>query len=358
MATLLDIATITCRYGERVVCDVLSLAVDQGDIACLLGPSGCGKTTVLRAVAGFEPVYAGHITLGDRELGRAGFSLPPEQRQIGMVFQDYALFPHLTVEQNIMFGLHQFSSDDRRRITRQVLELTRLTDYAKVWPQQLSGGQQQRVALARALAPKPQLLLLDEPFSNLDTELRRLLCHEVRDLLKAQGTTAILVTHDQSEAFTTADRIGVMDAGHILQWGSARELYDTPATAAVARFIGQGQLLPGRVEGNLLTSVLGVTDLSAVAASGFGGTSPLAGISCGPVELLLRPWNLVPGSETSVLGRVTAHSFQGAFTLTTLTLADGTELHSQHDAFARLPIGAEAPVALLPDRLNLYPANS
>jgi len=348
MTTLLDITTIACRYGKRVVCDGLSFAVEQGDIACLLGPSGCGKTTVLRA---------GHITLGGRELSRAGYALPPEQRQIGMVFQDYALFPHLTVEQNIAFGLHHYAADERRCITRQMLELTRLTDYANAWPQQLSGGQQQRVALARALAPKPQLLLLDEPFSNLDTELRRLLCQEVRTLLKAQGTTAILVTHDQGEAFTTADRIGVMDEGRILQWGSARELYDTPATAAVARFIGQGQLLPAQLEGNVLHSALGVLDLTGhprSAVNGSGGT--WGDMIPGPVELLLRPWNLAPGSATSVRGRISAHSFQGAYTLTTLALPDGTELHSQHEVFAGLPVGAETPVALVPDRLNLYPA--
>jgi iron(III) transport system ATP-binding protein len=355
MTALLDIAAISCRYGERVVCEGLSLAVSQGDIACLLGPSGCGKTTVLRAVAGFEPVYAGRIALGGRELSRAGFTLAPELRSVGLVFQDYALFPHLTVAQNIAFGLHKHSTDERRRITQHMLELTRLTDYADVWPQQLSGGQQQRVALARALAPQPQLLLLDEPFSNLDTELRRTLCEEVRTLLKAQGTTAILVTHDQTEAFTMADCIGVMAAGNVLQWGTARELYEAPATPAVARFIGQGQLLPGRIEGNRLQCALGTLDLSASALAGYGRTRPLASLDSYSVELLLRPWNLQPGDETCVRGRVVAHSFQGAYTITSLALPDGTTIHSQHEGFAGLPVGAETPVALVADRLNVYP---
>ncbi len=356
MTALLDIAAISCRYGERVVCEGLSLAVNQGDIACLLGQSGCGKTTVLRAVAGFEPVYAGSITLGGRELSRAGYLLAPELRSVGLVFQDYALFPHLTVAQNIAFGLHKHSADERQRITRHMLELTRLTDYADVWPQQLSGGQQQRVALARALAPQPQLLLLDEPFSNLDTELRRTLCEEVRALLKAQGTTAILVTHDQTEAFTMADCIGVMAAGNVLQWGTARELYEAPATPAVARFIGQGELLAGRIEGKLLHSALGTVEIPSAFAGGFGRTWTQGQSGASDVLILLRPWNLAPGDAGCVRGRVRGHSFQGAYTITALALPDGTTIHSQHEGFARLPVGAETPIALVPDRLNVYPA--
>jgi iron(III) transport system ATP-binding protein len=273
-------------------------------------------------------------------------SVPTEQREVGMVFQDYALFPHLTVADNIAFGLHHKSAVEREQLTAKMLQLTRLQDSAGAWPHQLSGGQQQRVALARALAPQPKLLLLDEPFSNLDTELRRALCNEVRELLKAQGTTAILVTHDQGEAFATADRIGVMAEGHILQWGSARALYEAPNSAQVARFIGQGQLITGRLDGNTLHTALGTAVLPATPQN----------VRSGPVEVLLRPWNLAPSHSSAVQAQVINQSFLGAYNMTTLQLPDGTRVQSRHEGFAGLQTGANTGLALVPDRLNLYPA--
>ncbi len=219
MTTQLDIHGITCRYGAKEIFANLAFKVEKGSIACLLGPSGCGKTTALRAIAGFEPVHSGRIVLDGMTLSGPGMTLPPEQRHVGMVFQDYALFPHLNVADNIAFGLQKQTRYEKERTTTELLELIRLRDSAKAYPHQLSGGQQQRVALARALAPKPKLLLLDEPFSNLDTELRRSLSLEVRAILKEYGTTAILVTHDQTEAFNVADVIGVMASGKLLQWG-------------------------------------------------------------------------------------------------------------------------------------------
>ena len=193
----------------------LSFSLSRGDIACLLGPSGCGKTTVLRAIAGFEPVTGGRIELGGREISRKGHTAAPETRQVGVVFQDYALFPHLTVAGNVGFGLRRLDAAARRARVDELLDLVGLGAQADKYPHELSGGQQQRIALARALAPRPDLLLLDEPFSNLDVDLRERLALEVRDILKELGTTAVLVTHDQHEAFAIADQIGVMHEGLI-----------------------------------------------------------------------------------------------------------------------------------------------
>ena len=235
----------------------MSFALDPGRIGCLLGPSGCGKTTVLRCIAGFEPVQGGEIALSERVVSRPGLQVPPERRGIGMVFQDYALFPHLSVAKNVAFGLSRLGSAEMARRTSAMLELVGLAAAADVYPHELSGGQQQRVALARALAPAPDLLLLDEPFSNLDIDLRERISVEVREILKAAGTTAILVTHDQHEAFALADEIGIMKDGTIEQWDSAYNLYHRPRTRFVADFVGQGVFLRGVAasEGRLVTEL-------------------------------------------------------------------------------------------------------
>jgi iron(III) transport system ATP-binding protein len=349
MSALLTLDHIHCRYGSTDVFRDLSLAVDPGSIACLLGPSGCGKTTALRAIAGFEDVHAGSITLDGRVLSKPGTMLPPEQRQVGMVFQDYALFPHLTVAQNIAFGLHTLPKAEQEQRTRNLLALIRMEQYADVWPHQLSGGQQQRVALARALAPRPKLLLLDEPFSNLDTELRRALSLEVRQILKQHGTTAILVTHDQSEAFNVADVIGVMDQGQLQQWGTPQALYHRPATPFVATFVSQGQFIPGVLRSATeVDTVFGRVQLEQDSGSADfpSGTA---------VNLLLRPWNLQLDQNSSCRARITAQQFNGAFTQTTLQLPEGPSLNSQDAAFADIPVGSEVGLALLPRHLRLFP---
>lgn len=215
----------------------LSLTLERGQIGCLLGASGCGKSTVLRAIAGFEPLRAGHISLFGRQLASASGHLPPERRHVGMMFQDYALFPHLTVAANVGFGLNRLGRAQRQARVLAMLELVGLQDTADRHPHELSGGQQQRVALARALAPAPDLLLLDEPFSNLDVNTREHLAVEVRNILKSTDHTAILVTHNQAEAFAIADRIGVMHEGRILQWDTPANLRDNPVNEFVARFL-------------------------------------------------------------------------------------------------------------------------
>jgi len=234
-------------HGPHIVVESLSLALGRGHIGCLLGASGCGKTTVLRAVAGFEPLRAGVIRLDGSVLSSASSQIPPEHRRVGMMFQDYALFPHLSVAANVAFGLRKLKKAARRARVLEMLELVGLADTAHDYPHELSGGQQQRVALARALAPAPELLLLDEPFSNLDVDTRERLAFELRDILKATNHTALLVTHNQAEAFAIADRIGVMTAGgRILQWDTPYNLHHHPADDFVADFVRREALLAQR----------------------------------------------------------------------------------------------------------------
>lgn len=246
-----ELRDVRKAFGSVAAVDGIRLSVRPGEILGLLGPSGCGKTTALRLVAGFEVPDAGHIAVGERVVAGSGSWVPPERRHVGMVFQDYALFPHLTVAGNVAFGLR--GGRGTRRRVEEVLELVGLAGYGERYPHQLSGGQQQRLALARALAPRPAVLLLDEPFSNLDTALRVQMRLEVRSILKQEGVTAIFVTHDQRDAFAICDRIAVMRAGRIEQVGTPQELYALPATEFVARFIGASNVLPGElVEGEAM----------------------------------------------------------------------------------------------------------
>lgn len=317
---VLRVEGIRHGYGQRVVVDNLSFSLARGRIACLLGPSGCGKTTVLRAIAGFEPLRGGHIVLDGQTVSSAGFSLPPERRRIGMVFQDYALFPHLDVADNIAFGLRGLGRQARRARVDEVLALVGLAGTGGRYPHELSGGQQQRVALARALAPRPGLLLLDEPFSNLDIDLRERLSLEVRNILKTQGATAILVTHDQYEAFAMADEIGVMHAGAIEQWGSAHQLYHRPATRFVGDFIGQGVLMPGRMVG---------PDAVSLELGTLRSREPLH-IEGGAVEVdvLIRPDDIVHDDASVLRAQVLHKAFRGAEILYTLRLGSGGKVLS------------------------------
>tara|TARA_B100000686_G_scaffold289537_1_gene316291 strand:+ start:614 stop:1687 length:1074 start_codon:yes stop_codon:yes gene_type:complete len=317
---LLEVAKISQSYSKRIVVDNLSFGLKKGVISCLLGPSGCGKTTVLRCIAGFEPVVAGEILLNGEKISGSGFTLRPEQRHIGMVFQDYALFPHLTVTSNIIFGLHYMPNTQRLNRATEMLEVVGLKDVADSYPHELSGGQQQRVALARALAPQPDLLLLDEPFSNLDVNLRERLSLEVRDILKNQGTTAILVTHDQNEAFAISDEIGVMEHGEIKQWDTAYNLYHRPVSRFVANFVGQGVFLPGKIlDSNHIEIELGILEVSA---SGEKKSDRLSGKSFN-VDVLIRPDDIVHDDVSSLKAEVLQKSFRGSDILYTLRLPGG-----------------------------------
>lgn len=240
---MLVLNNLTLAFGDKTVFDELSFELEQGQIACLLGQSGCGKTSVLRCICGFETPKSGSITLANKTLFDAKTNIAAHERGIGMVFQDYALFGHLSVADNIGFGLHGQGKATKQARVNELLELIGLSEYGNRYVHELSGGQQQRVALARALAPRPSLILLDEPFSNLDVDLRAQLSKEVRKLLKAQQVSAILVTHDQAEAFAFSDKVGVIADGKLQQWDTPTALYHYPKTPMVAGFVGDGVLM-------------------------------------------------------------------------------------------------------------------
>ncbi|MFT5659369.1 MAG: iron(III) transport system ATP-binding protein, partial [Gammaproteobacteria bacterium] len=240
MTSQLKIKNLDVRYGDYQALHEISFTLEPGKIGCMLGPSGCGKTTVLRAIAGFEAAFGGYISIDQLEVSSDRFSLPPERRNIGMVFQDFALFPNLSVADNIRFGLRSWKPKQQIIRVQELLAMIGMPAYGQAYPHQLSGGQQQRIALARAMAPKPGILLLDEPFSSMDVDLREQLAREVRNILNQENITAILVTHDQFEAFAMADDICVMNEGRIEQQDSGYNLYHRPANRFVADFIGQG----------------------------------------------------------------------------------------------------------------------
>ena len=321
----LQMEGVTLAYPSQVmpVLRDVSLQLAPGDIACLLGPSGCGKTTLLRAIAGFAPLQAGRIAIMGREVSGAGVQVPTEQRNVGMVFQDYALFPHLTVQGNIGFGLHGLGASAAKARVQEMLQMVGLQSLAQRYVHELSGGQQQRVALARALAPKPQLLLLDEPFSNLDVGLREHLAREVRALLKATGTTAVLVTHDQQEAFAVADYVAVLAQGRVQQWGTPMALYHEPVNRLVANFLGEGAWIPMRhsASGTL------VTELGSFPAPP-GTSADLDALTHAPQELLVRPDDILHDDASLTKARVTAKVFRGANFLYTLALPSGQAVFS------------------------------
>ena len=261
-----EIRHLSLRYDGAPVVREAQLEVPRGSLTALLGPSGCGKTTLLRAVAGFERPIAGSIAIHGEVVCGADRWVPPERRRVAMVFQDGALFPHLTVRQNVGYGVRRHPRGAER--VGRVLEMAGLAELAERYPDELSGGQQQRVALARALAPEPRVVLLDEPFAALDAPLRERLRGEVRDVLRAAGATAILVTHDQEEALSVADRVAAMHRGRILQVGAPEEIYRRPASAAVAGILGGGQLLPVTVEGGFCRSPFGETPCRAADGAG------------------------------------------------------------------------------------------
>jgi len=323
----------------------VSLGLPAGDIGVLIGPSGCGKTTLLRAVAGLERVSQGRIALGDEVVSEAGRHVPAEQRRIGMVFQDYALFPHLDVERNVAFGIAQLPRAERRQRVAEVLALVGLDGMQARYPHELSGGQQQRVALARALAPRPRLLLLDEPFSNLDVDLRERLAHEVRGILKAAKATALFVTHDQLEAFAIGDRIGVMHEGHLHQWDDAYALYHRPATRFVAEFIGHGVFAPAQIrldggEVSVQTPLGALQDVDEC---------PLpSAYEAGLCDVLLRADDIVHDDNAPVKAQIVRKAFRGSEFLYTLRLASGetvmTHVPSHHNHAVGEWIGIRAQV--------------
>lgn len=314
----------------------LSLAVEEGELLVLLGPSGCGKTTTLRMIAGFERPDHGTIRLGTDVVAGAKHWTPPEQRGVGMVFQDYALFPHLTVAQNVAFGVLRIGRPERMARVTEALEAVGLLDLRERYPHELSGGQQQRVALARALAPRPRVLLLDEPFSNLDPELRTALRYEVRSIVRRSGITTVLVTHNQGEAFAMADRIAVMQAGRLQQVAEPEELYRRPATPLVAGFVGSAQFLPGTVEGDVVTTRVG----------SFRNNAPRS--HNGPVSVLLRPDDLRIEAHTGGSGLVIEREFLGATVRYSVRLPDGSVIDVVQPSVHLIPLDTVVKIEALP----------
>ncbi len=316
---LLQVEATTKSYDDKNVCKNVTFSLKKSEIGCLLGPSGCGKTTLLRMIAGFEQIEEGTITIDGKTVSSNSVHVPPEKRGIGMVFQDYALFPHLTVSENVGFGLAKTMRERRKTRVHDMLELVGLAHEGGRYPHERSGGQQQRVALARALAPEPDLLLLDEPFSNLDALLRDRLTVEVRDILKEAGITALVVTHNQHEAFSVADKIGILFEGRMQQWDSAYDIYHKPANLEVATFVGEGCLIKGRVvDTGKVESSLGllVGNISQHSEPG------------SEVAVLVRPEDVLHVENSLVQAKIVHKSFRGPNILYQLLLDSGEHCYA------------------------------
>ncbi|MGR3913356.1 MAG: ABC transporter ATP-binding protein [Gammaproteobacteria bacterium] len=347
MPALLEVRGISCRYARTAAVRNTSFELQPGMLACLLGPSGCGKTTVLRAIAGFRRLSAGAIYLNGQCIADSSGGLPPERRNLSMVFQEHALFPHLSVEKNIAAGLHAHNAAARAMLTREMIARLGLDGMQRRYPHELSGGQQQRVALARALAPRPRLLLMDEPFSSLDFDLREKLRQEVRALLKDIGATCLLVTHDQQDAFTFGERVGVMRGGGIEQWDTAYRIYHQPATRFVAGFIGEGVLLDGVVtaHGVIQTELAQLRgDISPEFAPGMA------------VQVLLRPDDIVHDDAGPRFAKIKKRAFRGENYLYTLALPSGREILSLVPSHHNHAVGEDLGIKLEIDHLVVFAA--
>jgi len=334
---LIALAGLSLTYPNAVgpALSDLSLDVAEGTTLSVLGPSGCGKTTVLRAIAGFEHPQAGEVRIAGRVVCNGTRCVPPEERGVGMVFQDYALFPHLTVAQNVAFGLRRLAPPAAAETVAHTLDLVGLTGLAERYPHELSGGQQQRVAIARALAPKPVVLLLDEPFSNLDPDMRGQMREDVQEMLQRTGITAILVTHDHDEAFAMADQVAVLNRGRLEQLDSPEVIYHQPATPFVASFVGQADFLPGRVEGDRIHTEVGVFENVSGHPSGTD------------VDLMIRPddVHLVPASPGTA--QIVGRQFHGSENLYRARLPSGQVLHSSEASTTVYPVGASVALTIV-----------
>ncbi|WP_267162762.1 ABC transporter ATP-binding protein [Halovenus salina] len=324
--TVLEIDGLTRTYEQECAVDSFSLSVEQGELVTLLGPSGCGKTTTLRMIAGLERPTEGSIRIDDSTVADDESFVPSEQRDVGLVFQNFALFPHLTVEENVTFGIKNWDEEAKRDRAEELLELVGLLGHREKKPDQLSGGQQQRVALARSLAPEPDVLLLDEPFSNLDVRLRIEMREEVRRILKQAGVTAISVTHDQEEALSISDRVAIMNDGQLEQVGKPEVVFENPESRFVASFLGRASFLPGRVIDDIVETELGTLRTEKL-------NGPVDAYNGAEIDVLVRPDDLeaVPCNEATADGHIVHRQYNGPTFVYQVELESGTTVRCLHN---------------------------
>ncbi|RMF24874.1 MAG: ABC transporter ATP-binding protein [Cyanobacteria bacterium J083] len=389
--TILSLENVSKKFDSHLAVDSVSFTLQRGELLGLLGPSGCGKTTLLRIIAGFEQIDQGKVYLGGNLVSSPSCWLPPEQRRTGMVFQDYALFPHLNIAENIAFGLKRKKLSGKRLNNQQikqriaeVLALVGLTPLAKRYPHELSGGQQQRIALARALAPQPDLILLDEPLSNLDVQVRHRLREEIRCILKAAGTSAIFVTHDQEEALAICDQIGVMRQGKLEQIGTPEAIYTQPASRFVAEFVTQANFLTAQRNGSRWCTEIGDFDLSNTELSNCDQAELMVREEdivmipdelttviirerqflgreyryCDQAELMVREEDIViiPDERAAVIVR--DRQFLGREYRYCLETSSGKRLHARTDISTRVDIGKKVNLSVPTQSLKVFPLSS
>ncbi|MEI8015080.1 MAG: ABC transporter ATP-binding protein [Nitrospira sp.] len=342
-SSILELRHVSCAYETgRPAVQEISFAAREGEILCLLGPSGCGKTTILRAIAGFEPVRSGQIFLSDQLVSSPDVMTPTENRRVGMVFQEYALFPHLRVQDNIAFGLHHLPRSERASRVQEMLRLTGLEGFERRYPHELSGGQQQRVALARALVQNPVVLLLDEPFSNLDPDMAGRMRQELHDLLRRTKTTTVLVTHDHDEAFAMADRIAVLNQGRLEQFDTPEMMYHMPATPFVADFVGQADFIPGTVSQGMVRTELGEFPDTIECKDGTA------------VVVMIRPDDIHLVPTEGARSRVLSRQFHGSENLYTVSLPSGQIVHSSQGSTSVYQAGTAVELRVLATHTVLF----
>ncbi len=335
-SSVLELRHVSCAYETgRPAVQGISFAAREGEILCLLGPSGCGKTTILRAIAGFEPVRSGQLFLSGQLVSSPDVMTPTESRHVGMVFQEYALFPHLRVQDNIAFGLHHLARSERASRVQEMLRLTGLEGFERRYPHELSGGQQQRVALARALVQNPVVLLLDEPFSNLDPDMAGRMRQELHDLLRRMKTTTVLVTHDHDEAFAMADRIAVLNQGRLEQFDTPEMMYHMPATPFVADFVGQADFIPGTVSQGMVHTELGEFPDTIECRDGTA------------VVVMIRPDDIHLVPTEGARARVLSRQFHGSENLYTISLPSGQIVHSSQGSTSVYQVGTAVELRVL-----------
>ena len=342
-SSVLELRYVSCAYETgRPAVQEISFAAREGEILCLLGPSGCGKTTILRAIAGFEPVRSGQIFLSGQLMSSPDVMTPTENRHVGMVFQEYALFPHLRVQDNIAFGLRHLARSERAARVQEMLRLTGLEGFERRYPHELSGGQQQRVALARALVQNPVVLLLDEPFSNLDPDMAGRMRQELHDLLRRTKTTTVLVTHDHDEAFAMADRIAVLNQGRLEQFDTPEMMYHMPATPFVADFVGQADFIPGTVSQGMVHTELGEFSNTIECEDGTA------------VVVMIRPDDIHLVPTKGATSRVLSRQFHGSENLYTVSLPSGQIVHSSQGSTSVYQAGTTVELHVLATHTVLF----